>query len=101
MLRNYSNTDNMSSIHNFKKGDIITRIKPSKRGDRSYMGDRLIFIGIVNEQIYYENTDGLASMIGSSSMSKLSLDEWSEGWVSYVNPLTLLNKITITGDGIK
>jgi hypothetical protein len=36
--------NNMSSIHKFKQGDIITRVEPSKAGDRSYMGNKLIFI---------------------------------------------------------
>lgn len=91
----------MSSIHNFKQGDVITRVKPSKNGDRSYMGDRLIFIGITNSQIYYENPKSIIGRVTGTMISNLSLDQWSEGWELYVNPITLLKKVTITGDGIR
>lgn len=90
----------MSSIHNFKQGDIITRIEPSKNGDRSYMGDKMIFIGIANAQIYYENSSGITSILTGATMFNLSLDQWSEGWELYVDPRTLLTKVTLTGDAI-
>ena len=49
----------MKSIYEFKKGDIITRVSPAKSlgrsifnpegvGDRSYQGDKLIFVGVAN-----------------------------------------------------
>jgi hypothetical protein len=90
----------MSSIHNFKQGDVITRTKPSGRGDRSYMGDRMIFIGIANAQIYYENSSSFISRLTGTTMSNVALDEWSEGWELYVDPKTLLTKVTLTGDAI-
>jgi hypothetical protein len=90
----------MSSIHNFKQGDIITRVEPSKNGDRSYMGDKMIFIGIANAQIYYENPESITARITGTIMSKVALDQWSEGWELYVNPMTLFKKVTLTGDAI-
>jgi hypothetical protein len=91
----------MSSIHKFKQGDIITRVEPSKNGDRSYMGDKMIFIGIANAQIYYENPESITARITGTIMSNVALDQWSEGWELYVNPMTLFKKVTITGDGIR
>lgn len=90
----------MSSIHKFKQGDVITRVKPSNNGDRSYMGDKLIFIGIANAQIYYENPSSFTSILTGTAMSNVSLDQWSEGWELYVDPRTLLTKVTLTGDAI-
>lgn len=91
----------MSSIHNFKQGDVITRVKPADNGDRSYMGDKLIFIGIANAQIYYENPESITARLTGTIMSNVSLDQWSEGWELYVDPKTLYKKVTITEDGIK
>lgn len=90
----------MSSIHNFKQGDVITRVKPSNNGDRSYMGDRMIFIGIANAQIYYENSSSITARLTGTTMSNVALDQWSEGWELYVDPRTLLTKVTLTGDAI-
>ena len=91
----------MSSIHNFKQGDIITRVEPSKAGDRSYMGNKLILIGIANAQIYYENPESVTAILTGTTMSNVALDQWSEGWELYVDPRTLYKKVTITEDGIK
>jgi hypothetical protein len=90
----------MSSIHNFKQGDIITRVKPSNNGDRSYLGDKMIFIGIANAQIYYENPNSITARLTGTTISNLALDQWSEGWELYVNPMTLFKKVTLTGDAI-
>lgn len=90
----------MGSIHSFKQGDIITRVKPANNGDRSYMGDRMIFIGIANAQIYYENPNSITSILSGATMSNVPLDQWSEGWELYVDPRTLLTKVTLTGDAI-
>ena len=52
----------MKTIFEFKKGDKITRIKPANGfGDRSYMGDELVLIGIANGQIYFKNNKGAFS----------------------------------------
>ena len=67
-------------INKFKKGDIITRVQASKgNGDRSYMGDRLEFVGtekglivlIAEDRILYQGGHGIL---------KLRTDWWSEGW---------------------
>lgn len=92
-----SKINKMSSIHKFKQGEVITRVSPSKRGDRSYMGEKLIFIGITNNQIYYEKFDSISALNG---IRNLALDQWDEGWELYVEPLTLLKKLTLVGDAI-
>lgn len=79
----------MKTIFDFKQGDKITRLKPSKGyGDRSYMGDELTFIGIANNQIYYTNKK---SPFGEEHISNLALDLWSEDWDYFIDPKTLLN----------
>ena len=89
------------SIYEFKKGDIITRVSPSKSmgisilnpegvGDRSYQGEKLIFIGIANGCIYLKRTNELELKIFGDKMIDLELDIFSEGWDICVNPLMLL-----------
>lgn len=82
----------MKTIFEFKKGDKITRIKPANGfGDRSYMGDELVLIGIANGQIYFKNNNRfMSSMLGEEHISNVSLDLWSEGWIEYIDPKTLL-----------
>ena len=82
----------MKTIFEFKKGDKITRIKPANGfGDRSYMGDELVFIDIANGQIYFKNNNRfMSNMLGDNYISSVSLDLWSEGWIEYVDPKTLL-----------
>ena len=89
------------SIYEFKKGDLITRVSPSKSmgisilnpegvGDRSYQGEKLIFIGIANGCIYLKRTNELELKIFGDKMVELPLDIFSEGWDIWVNPLMLL-----------
>jgi hypothetical protein len=75
-------------------------VKPSNNGDRSYLGDKMIFIGIANAQIYYENPNSITARLTGTTISNLALDQWSEGWELYVNPMTLFKKVTLTGDAI-
>lgn len=98
------------NIHEFKKGEIITRTEPSAAifggfvniltgqdkpltGDRSYMGDKLEFVGVANGMAYFKQ---LSSKWGfetnSNELRSLELDAWSEGWEYYVNPETLLQE---------
>jgi hypothetical protein len=96
----------MKKIYDFKKGDEIVRVKPAKEyspvrsgafgleggtRDRSYMGQKLIFVGIANGQIYCQRTDEHSLRMFGDSLVNLSLDIWDEGWDSYVDPLELLN----------
>lgn len=95
----------MKTIYEFKKGDEIVRVQPAKEysprrmgpfgeeggiRDRSYMGEKLIFVGIANGQIYCKRTDKSSIRIFGDKLLSLSLDIWDEGWDLYVDPLTLL-----------
>ena len=83
----------MKTIYDFKKGDEIVRIIPAKPinniGDRSYMGDKMIFVGIANGQIYLKRNNQLEINLFGDILTNLSLDKWDEGWDSWVDPLTL------------
>ncbi len=83
----------MKTIYEFKKGDEIVRIIPAKPinniRDRSYMGDKMIFVGIANGQIYLKRTNELERRLFGDSLSNLSLDMWDEGWDNWIDPLTL------------
>lgn len=78
-------------IKNFEEGDIITRIQPSgnpslSHNDRSYMNDKLEFIGL---------DMGIIFLVGSYCEGeymaiKLSEDWWGEGWDYF--PTTLWQK---------
>jgi hypothetical protein len=104
------------SIYEFKKGDIITRVSPSKSmgisilnpegvGDRSYQGEKLIFIGIANGCIYLKRTNELELKIFGDKLMDLELDIFSEGWDYYIDPNSLLEDADettfVSTDGIK
>ena len=76
------------NINKFKEGDIITRTEPNQNpnGDRSFMNDRLEFVGIEN---------GIIVLIGERFCDeiraiKLSSDWWGDGWDYF--PETLWQK---------
>jgi len=74
------------NIKKFKKGDKITRIEPTPIvGDRSYIGECLIFIGIANACIYYCHQIDI-------KLRHLKLIEWENGWDYYKDPITLLDE---------
>jgi len=85
----------MKTIYEFKKGDEIVRIVPAKPlnniRDRSYMGNKMIFVGIANGQIYLKRTNPLEKRLFGDDLANLSLDIWDEGWDTWVDPLTLLD----------
>ena len=71
------------NISKFTKGNIITRNEKSNPGktfsgfdgDRSYMGDRMKFLGYSDKVIYLEHEQhGVITLAG---------DEWLEGWTKY------------------
>lgn len=96
----------MKTIYDFKKGDEIVRIQPAKPysavriglfgqeeggvRDRSYMGEKLIFVGIANGQIYCQRTDSFSLSMFGDKLLDLALDIWDEGWDLYVDPKKLL-----------
>jgi hypothetical protein len=91
----------MKTIYNFKKGDKIVRVKPAKPQeiiavglmgiektlfiDHSYMGEKLIFIGIANRQIYCQHDSDLYG----NKLINFSLDIWDEGWDLFFDPAKL------------
>ena len=97
----------MKSIYEFKKGDIVTRVAPAKslgkslfnpegQGDRSYQGEKLIFVGIANGCIYLKRTNVLELKIFGDKMIDLELDIFSDGWDYYIDPNSLLEAIDET-----
>ena len=98
----------MKSIYEFKKGDVITRVEPSKtlgKGgffsdegfqDRSYVGDKLIFVGIANGNIYCKRTCPFELKILGEGLVDMALDIFSDGWDLWIDPLTLLEDIDET-----
>jgi hypothetical protein len=87
----------MKTIYEFKKGDEIVRIIPAKplsdMRDRSYLGEKMIFAGIANGQIYLKRTDYLSLQLFGNKLVNLPLDLWDEGWGHWVDPETLLENI--------
>jgi len=75
----------MSSIYNFNKGDHITRTERSHGDDGSYMGEEMIFLGILNNRIY--------TIFPKLKYLDLNHDfgivEWKDGWEYYENPTKL------------
>jgi len=92
----------MKSIYEFKKGDIITRVEPSKtlgKGgffsdegfqDRSFIGEKFIFVGIANGNIYCKRTCPTELKIFGDKLVDLALDIFTDGWDKWVDPYSLL-----------
>ena len=78
------------NISNFKKGDTICRVEPAKEyassgiRERSYIGDKMVLVGVANGLIYATNNH----QILGDRMVQLPLDVWSEGWEFYIDPST-------------
>ena len=87
------------SILDIEKGAIVTRVarsKPYPSGvtDGSYMGDKLKFIGIANNQIYFQALDDrMVRDFGADKIFNVPLDMWELGWDYYVDPTTLLDSL--------
>jgi len=89
------------TIYDFKKGDEIVRIQPSKpypmmgRGmfgasvdvqDKSYRGDKMEFLGIANGMIYLRNHSSFHKSVFGDKLIDLDIDIWDEGWDYYFDP---------------
>ena len=93
----------MKNINEFKKGDFVTRVEPAKSigmmdvfgnissGDRSYIGDKLIFVGIANGCAYFQRGNEFEKMMFGDKLLDLPLDIFSDGWDYWIDPKTLLN----------
>lgn len=99
------------SIHEFAKGDKITRIQPSKPiakigdeeiVDRNYIGTPFIFVGIANGCIYLrrimdshmnEMMNSFLTMFGDlpneNPLKNIELSLYEDGWSHYIDPMTL------------
>jgi hypothetical protein len=95
------------SIHEFKKGDKITRIQPSKPVmkmgdeeivDRNFIGQPFIFVGIANGCIYLkkeinERAMSFFNMFIEEPMEppimNLELEIFEDGWSYFIDPTTL------------
>ena len=89
------------SIFEFEKGDRIVRIEPAKAlglsllgepqsGDRSYIGQKMEFLGIINGCIYV-TPDGISWFDNKDRWKSLPLDIFSDGWDYWIDPKTLLH----------
>ena len=93
------------SIHDFKPGDIVTRVEPvvtvNSGGmfmlgspvteDGSYIGEKLIFLGIANGCAFFEPTDAFTKQLEGDKPISLKLYKYENGWAHYIDPLTLVD----------
>lgn len=90
------------SIFEFAPGDIVTRVEPHVKisqqmfmggldYDASYIGEKLIFIGIANGCAYFEPTDSFSITIEGGNLISLPLFVWEHGWAHYIDPVTIAN----------
>ena len=81
------------SIYDFKKGDLLTRLKPmvDEDGfkDYSLVGAKLTFVGIANACIYLsKKSDMFAKMFLGIEISqvKIPIELCQDGWADYIEP---------------
>ena len=106
----------MKSIYEFKKNDVVVRVEPSSvigysimnpdgTRDRSYIGEKLILMGVVNGCIYLQRTDELNIKIFKNKLVELPVDIFDGGWDYYIDPNKLLESVDdetlISTDGIQ
>ena len=95
------------TIYEFSPGDIVTRIQPAilisnslfaggMNYDASYVGEKLVFIGIANGCAYFEATDSFTYLLERGKIIDLPLHKFEEGWAHYIDPVTLINGKTRT-----
>lgn len=91
------------TIHEFKPGDILTRVQPAmvvSQGtffgggvsyDSSYVGEKLVFVGIANGCAYFEPTEEFSITLQRGELISLRLHKFEEGWAHYIDPRTLVD----------
>ncbi len=68
-------------LSEFKEGDLITRIgrtdplKPGDVGDGSYMGDKLRFLGITANHVWYQHSE---SAIFGDDVHNVDMENWDD-----------------------
>jgi len=85
----------MKNIIEIEKGSFITRVSPSDGyGDRSYIGDKLQFIGVANGMIYLKNLEeSYIRMFREEKLIKVAFDIWQNGWDYYTEPESLFTNL--------
>lgn len=89
------------SIYEFKKGDYIVRVEPAEPvgesifgapnlGDRSYIGEKMEFMGVLNGCVYVRPTRTVW-FDKKDNLRNLPLDIFSNGWDYWVDPETLID----------
>lgn len=89
------------SIYDFSPGDIVTRIEPSViinksmfmgglNYDSSYVGEKLIFLGIANGCAYFESTDSFTYLLEKGQPISLEIHKFEHGWAHYIDPITFI-----------
>jgi len=89
------------NIYEFDKNDVVVRVEPSRiigysiinpdgTRDRSYIGEKLIFVGVTNGCIYLKRTDEAQVKVFGDKLVELPLDLFSDGWNYYQSPSSLL-----------
>ena len=92
------------NIFEFEKGDEVVRIEPSSivgysvmnpdgTRDRSYIGEKLIFTGVVNGCIYLQRTSEFEIKMFKNKLVELPLDIFGDGWDYYIDPNKLLELV--------
>ncbi len=90
------------SIYDFTPGDIVTRVEPSAiinknmfmgglDYDESYIGEKLVFVGIANGCAYFEATDKFTFLVEKGELISLEIHRFEHGWAHYIDPSTILS----------
>ena len=86
------------AIHDFKKGDLITRVKSAwtespdgNYKDTSFMGQKLIFLGIANGCIYLERSATIEKILNGQTFH-IPLEIYEYGWNHFEQPDFLKGK---------
>jgi len=90
--------NNPQSIHIFKKGDTVTRVSSAyietsegNYSDTSFMGQKLIFLGIANGCIYLERSTIIEKVLNGQTFH-IPLEIYEKGWNYFEEPDFLKGK---------
>lgn len=85
------------TIYDFNPGDIVTRVEPARLNnsffdgvDSSYIGEKLVFVGLANGCAYFEPTDSFSLLIQKGKLIDLPIHRFENGWAHYIDPTTLV-----------
>jgi len=89
------------SIYDFRPGDIVTRIEPTAiinqsmfmgglDYDCSYIGEKLVFLGIANGCAYFEPTYSFSYMLEKGNPISLPVYKFEHGWAHFIDPVTFI-----------